>query len=74
MNNILSATKYRLSPEGVCLMDEANNLASQVAPKNSILYAIWGLDLSHSGRVSGILQQSDLIFALHFIGIFFKTD
>ncbi len=30
MNNILSATKYRASPEGVSLMDETNNLASHL--------------------------------------------
>jgi len=30
MNNILSGTKYRVSPEGVSLMDETNNLASQL--------------------------------------------
>jgi len=28
MNNILSGTKYRVSPEGVSLMDETNILAS----------------------------------------------
>jgi len=28
--NILSGTKYRVSPEGVSLMDETNNLAKQV--------------------------------------------
>ena len=28
MNNILSGTKYRVSPAGVSLMDETNNLAS----------------------------------------------
>ena len=27
MDNILSGTKYRVSPEGVSLMDETNNLA-----------------------------------------------
>jgi len=27
MNNILSGTKYRVSPEGVSLRDEMNNLA-----------------------------------------------
>jgi len=32
MNNILSGTKYRASPEGVSLMDETNNLASHVSP------------------------------------------
>jgi len=26
MSNILSGTKYRVSPEGVSLMDETNNL------------------------------------------------
>jgi len=30
MNNILSGTKYRASPEGVSLMDETNNLASHL--------------------------------------------
>ena len=30
MGNILSGTKYRVSPEGVSLMDETNNLAKQV--------------------------------------------
>ena len=30
MNNILSGTKYRVSPEGVSLMDETNNLASHL--------------------------------------------
>jgi len=30
MNNILSGTKYRDSPEGVSLMDETNNLASHL--------------------------------------------
>ena len=29
MGNILSGTKYRVSPEGVSLMDETNNLAKQ---------------------------------------------
>jgi len=29
MNNIMSGTKYRASPEGVSLMDETNNLAAQ---------------------------------------------
>jgi len=29
-NNILSGIKYRVSPEGVSLMDETNNLAKQV--------------------------------------------
>ncbi len=31
MNNILSGTKYRVSPEGVSLMDETNNLAAHTA-------------------------------------------
>ena len=31
MNNILSGTKHRVSPEGVSLMDETNNLASHLA-------------------------------------------
>jgi len=31
MNNILSGIKYRISPEGVSLMDETNNLASHTA-------------------------------------------
>ena len=30
MNNILSGTKYRVSPEGMSLMDETNNLASHL--------------------------------------------
>ena len=30
MDNILSGTKYCVSPEGVSLMDETNNLAKQV--------------------------------------------
>jgi len=30
MGNILSGTKYRVSPEGVSLRDEMNNLAKQV--------------------------------------------
>jgi hypothetical protein len=30
MNNILSGTKYRASPEGVSLMEEANSLASHL--------------------------------------------
>jgi len=30
MNNILSGTKYRASPEGVSLMDETSNLASHL--------------------------------------------
>jgi len=30
MNNILSGTKYRVSPEGVSLMDETNNLAAHL--------------------------------------------
>jgi hypothetical protein len=30
MTNILSGTKYRVSPEGVSLMDETNNLASHL--------------------------------------------
>jgi hypothetical protein len=30
MNNILSGTKYSASPEGVSLMDESSNLASQL--------------------------------------------
>jgi len=30
MNNILSGTKHRVSPEGVSLMDETNNLASHL--------------------------------------------
>jgi hypothetical protein len=30
MGNILSGTRYRVSPEGVSLMDETNNLAKQV--------------------------------------------
>jgi hypothetical protein len=30
MNNILSGTKYRASPEGVSLIDETNNLASHL--------------------------------------------
>jgi len=30
MNNILSGTKYRVSPEGVSLRDETNNLASHL--------------------------------------------
>jgi len=30
MSNILSGTKYRVSPEGVSLMDEMNNLASHL--------------------------------------------
>jgi hypothetical protein len=45
-----------------------------IAPEIQILYAIWEPDLSHSGRVSGIPQQSALIFALHFTGNLFKTD
>jgi hypothetical protein len=28
MNNILTGTKYRVSPKGVSLMDETSNLAS----------------------------------------------
>jgi hypothetical protein len=40
MNNILSGTKYRVSPEGVSLMDETNNLAVQLAHKIQILHAI----------------------------------
>ena len=30
MNNILSGTKYRVSAEGVSLMDETNNLVSHL--------------------------------------------
>jgi len=30
MVNILSGTKYRVSPEGVILMDETNNLAKNL--------------------------------------------
>jgi len=30
MNNIFSGTKYRVSPEGVSLMDETNNLAAHL--------------------------------------------
>jgi hypothetical protein len=30
MTNILSGTQYRVSPEGVSLMDETNNLASHL--------------------------------------------
>jgi hypothetical protein len=29
-SNILSGTKYRVSPEGVSLMDETNNLAKNL--------------------------------------------
>ena len=43
MNNILSGTKYRASPEGVSLMDETSNLLNQLAPKIQILHAICGL-------------------------------
>jgi len=32
MNNILSGAKYRVSPDGVSLMDETNNLASPACP------------------------------------------
>jgi len=35
MGNILSGTKYRVSPEGVSLMDETNNLVKQVAHKTT---------------------------------------
>jgi len=31
MNNILSGTKYRASPEGVSLMDETNTMAAHLA-------------------------------------------
>jgi hypothetical protein len=31
MNNILSGTKYRVSPEGVSLMEETNKLASHIS-------------------------------------------
>jgi len=30
MSNILSGTKYRVSPEGVSLMEETSNLASHL--------------------------------------------
>ena len=33
--NILSGTKYRISPEGVSLMDETNNLLCQVVHKST---------------------------------------
>jgi hypothetical protein len=32
--NILSGTKYRVSPEGVSLMDETNNLAKRLVRKS----------------------------------------
>jgi len=47
MNNILSGTKYRVSPEGVSLMDKTNNLASHatcfaslpIKPKSVMQYS-----------------------------------
>ena len=42
MNNILSGTNYRASPEGVSLMDETNNLASH--PGRSPLIHSYGYD------------------------------
>jgi hypothetical protein len=35
MGNILSGTKYRVSPEGVSHMDETNNLLCQVVHKTT---------------------------------------
>jgi len=42
MNNILSGTKYRASPEGVSLMEETNNLASHL--ERSPLIHSYGYD------------------------------
>jgi len=42
MNNVLSGTKYRVSPGGVSLMDESNNLASQL--ERSPLIHSYGYD------------------------------
>jgi len=39
MGNILSGTKYRVSPEGVSLMDEMNNLAKQVGRSSADKFA-----------------------------------
>jgi len=36
MGDILSGTKYRVSPEGVSLMDETNNLAKNLPEKNIV--------------------------------------
>ena len=41
-NNILSGTKYRVSPEGVSLMEETNNLASHL--ERSPLIHSYGYD------------------------------
>ena len=41
-NNILSGTKYRVSPEGVSLMDETNKLASHL--ERSPLIHSYGYD------------------------------
>ncbi len=47
-NNILSGTKYRVSPAGVSLMDETNNIASHLErlplkSKSFMQYAGYGL-------------------------------
>jgi hypothetical protein len=38
MNNILSGTKYRASPEGVSLMDETNKLAPHLERSTLMQY------------------------------------
>jgi len=56
MNNIVSGTKYRVSPAGVSLMDETNNLASHLA-RISYQGARWSrrdLDSQRILRRSGI--------------------
>ena len=40
--NILSGTKYRVSPEGVSLMDETNNLAMQVGGSPNLAMQVGG--------------------------------
>jgi hypothetical protein len=66
MNNILSGTKYRVSPEGVSLMDETNNLASHLERSpliHSYGYGYFGLPaLRPSGQPVGCsnLLQANL--------------
>ena len=45
MNNILSGTKYCVSPEGACAKNLSRRFFSPLAPKIQILHAICGLDI-----------------------------
>ena len=65
--NILSGTKYRVSPEGVSLMDETNNLAKQVVHKTTRTNCnrLKAIKFAVTSRMSFTIDHSASAFVLY---------